>query len=356
MASKLASETVVFPCNTCSLNFTTSELQRTHMRQSWHIHNLRRRVAELPAVSEEEYDTKVKDQGNMHSPEKNDDKKRDQIASYDAETISDAVVASSSGAKAEISEEILATQCLFCNLDSPTLNANIDHMSCTHSLFIPWPEHLSDIESFLGYLAVTIFEYKECLYCGLKKGTVDGVQTHMRDKGHCMIKMDANSELLDFWELSDSDEDDQKEELGGKKPAAIKLSETEMRLPSGAVISSRSDTTQLRARPALEQSRTRSLQHRIRRDDKRTITAGDDQDAADDDHSRPSRSHDHRVAVRGEMGLIGVPEGQMRALQITEKKMKRREAVAKAAYRHAMERQPVKTIYYKTENPVYQAG
>jgi pre-60S factor REI1 len=56
------------------------------------------------------------------------------------------------------------------------------------------------------------------------------------------------------------------------------------------------------------------------------------------------------------MGLAGVTEAQKRALVVTEKKMKRREALAKAAMRHAVEQQPMKTVYYKTENPVYQAG
>jgi pre-60S factor REI1 len=301
----------------------------------------------LAAVSEHQYDA---EQETIHPPKKSDDKKKTEIASYDAETISDAMMAHASVAEDEVSENVPVTRCLFCNLDSLTLNANIDHMSSVHGLFIPSPEQLPDMESFLGYLAVIIFEYKECLYCGLEKGTVDGVQTHMRDKGHCMIKMDATSELLDFWELSDSENDGENEDVDRTKTAATKLSETEMRLPSGAVINSRSDSTQLRARPGLEQSRTRSSQHRARRDEKRAITVSDDSDRADDHHNRPSRSNDRRIAVRGEMGLIGVPENQLRALQVSEKKMKRREAVAKAAYRHAMEGQPVKTMYYKVSH------
>jgi pre-60S factor REI1 len=36
--------------------------------------------------------------------------------------------------------------------------------------------------------------------------------------------------------------------------------------------------------------------------------------------------------------------------------MKSREESAKAKVRYKAERQPKKTVYYKTENPVYQAG
>jgi len=220
-------------------------------------------------------------------------------------------------------------------------------MSSVHGLFIPSPDQLSDMESFLGYLATIIFKYKECLYCGLEKATVDGVQTHMRDKGHCMIKMDAESELLDFWELSDSEDEDQNEDEEPTKRAAIKLSETEMRLPSGVVIQSRSDATQLRAMPRLAQSRIKGSQYRIKRDEMRAITAGENQGQTDESQGRPSGSNDRCVAVRGEMGLVGIPESQRRALQITEKKMKRREAIAKAAQRYAAEKEPIKAKYYK---------
>lgn len=226
-------------------------------------------------------------------------------------------------------------------------------MSSQHGLFIPSPERL-DMESFLGYLAVIVFSYNECLYCHLEKGTVDGVQTHMRDKGHCMINMSADSELLEFWSLSDSEDDSDNDIPEPTKGEAIKLSTTEMRLPTGLVINSRSDTTQLRSRPDLTQSRSKSSQYRTKRDEKLAITAAETSETtANDQQSKPSSTsnkHETRVAVRGEMGLTGVSENQRRALQVTEKKMKRREAVAKAASRYAMEQEPVKTKYYKVSD------
>jgi pre-60S factor REI1 len=312
------------------------------------IYNLRRRVAEMPALSEAQYNAKAEGQENSHR-QKNSDKPRNKRISYDsnAEVESDSIPEELPEAEHEISKKVPPTQCLFCNLDSPTLDTNIDHMSSVHGLFIPSPDQLSDMESFLEYLAIIIFENHECLYCGLEKGTVDGVQTHMRDKGHCMINMNAESELLDFWEFPDSGDEGQTEDEDRTKSAAIKLSETEMRLPSGVVINSRSDTTQLRAKPGLAQSRTKSSQYRVKRDEMRAIAAGENQETADETQSRASRSNDHRVAVRGEMGLAGISENQRRALQITEKKMKSREAVAKAAQRHAVEQQPIKTKYYK---------
>ncbi|CAO2650103.1 Nn.00g013950.m01.CDS01 [Neocucurbitaria sp. VM-36] len=351
----MTSKARLFPCNTCSITFNTSELQRSHMRQSWHIYNLRRRVAELPALSEDQYITQVKSQEVVDRGKDSDEQGKRRIPSYDAEVESDHKPEDIPEAEHEFSEKVPSTQCLFCNLNSSTLDANIDHMSSLHGLFISSPEQLSDMESFLGYLATIIFEYNECLYCGLGKGTVGGVQTHMRDKGHCMITMNAESDLLDFWELSDSENEDENEDEDRKKSAAIKLSSTEIRLPSGIIINSRSDTTQLRSRPGLTQSRTKSSQYRVKRDELRAINTGESQET-DEAQSKPSLSNDRRVAVRGEMGLAGVSENQRRALQITEKKMKKREAVAKAAHRYAMEQQPVKAMYYKTEAPIYQAG
>lgn len=310
------------------------------------VHNLRRRVAGLPALSEEQYLTQTEGQEIVHRVKDSDERRKKPIFSHDAEVEADSIPEDVLETEYKISEKVPPTQCLFCNLDSPTLHANIDHMSSLHGLFIPLPNQLSDMESFLGYLAIIIFEYNECLYCGLEKGTVDGVQTHMRDKGHCMIKMNAESELLDFWELSSSGDEGQSEDKYAKS-AAIKLSETEMRLPSGVIINSRSDTTQLRAKPGLAQTRAKGPQYRMKRDEMRAITAGGNQETTDEEQSRLSRSNDRRVAVRGEMGLVGIPESQRRALQITEKNMKRREAIAKAARQYAAEQEPVKAKYYK---------
>ncbi|KAF2024439.1 hypothetical protein EK21DRAFT_78689 [Setomelanomma holmii] len=346
----------VFPCNTCSITFTTSEPQRSHMRQSWHITNLRRRIAEQPALSEEEYNSQAR--SHDFSPRCSDsDEEREPrmpVPIIAIQPTDDIPIAPHRPAG-----KGPASQCLFCNIVSSTLNTNVDHMSAKHGLFIPSPERLSDMCSFLGYLAMIIFDYKQCLYCGIQKSSVDGVQTHMRDKGHCMINVSAESELLDFWAISDSEGEvaDLKE-----KVAAVKFSDTEMRLPSGTVINSRSDTTQLRTTPGVAQPRSKSSQHQSKRDEMRAIAAAEGNAETTRNYERqyqPLHSNDRRIAVRSEMGLAGVPEDQKRALVVTEKNMKRREAVAQAATQRAMERQPKTKIYsgrYKLQNPVYMAG
>ncbi|BAO41918.1 zinc finger protein REH1 [Kluyveromyces marxianus] len=45
------SDTVMFTCNSCMIQFQSSDLQRHHMKTEWHRYNLKRRVAELPPIS-----------------------------------------------------------------------------------------------------------------------------------------------------------------------------------------------------------------------------------------------------------------------------------------------------------------
>ncbi|ANZ74298.1 BA75_01524T0 [Komagataella pastoris] len=48
-----------FTCNTCGLAFHDAENQREHMKGDWHRYNLKRRVADLPPVDEQTFNSKV---------------------------------------------------------------------------------------------------------------------------------------------------------------------------------------------------------------------------------------------------------------------------------------------------------
>ncbi|KAJ3580257.1 hypothetical protein NPX13_g310 [Xylaria arbuscula] len=126
--------------------------------------------------------------------------------------------------------------CLFCNYDSPTIPLNIVHMERIHGMFIPEKQYLVDVEGLITSLQERIREYNECLYCGKIKNTIPAVQTHMRDKGHCMIPFTTEEEQLmigDFYDFrstySDGEEsedesvDDDKPnggaKLGAKRPS-----------------------------------------------------------------------------------------------------------------------------------------
>ena len=59
MASTDVSQTHPYTCNSCMVAFRESDAQRTHMRSDWHKYNLKRRVAELPPVSADDFKAKL---------------------------------------------------------------------------------------------------------------------------------------------------------------------------------------------------------------------------------------------------------------------------------------------------------
>ncbi|OBA20819.1 hypothetical protein METBIDRAFT_43403, partial [Metschnikowia bicuspidata var. bicuspidata NRRL YB-4993] len=46
-------------CVSCALEFPDAPAQRAHMKLDWHRYNLKRRVAQLPAISEAVFVDKI---------------------------------------------------------------------------------------------------------------------------------------------------------------------------------------------------------------------------------------------------------------------------------------------------------
>lgn len=129
------------------------------------------------------------------------------------------------------------TKCLFCNYGSPTFKLNVIHMAKIHGLFIPEQNYLVDLEGLLRYMQAKIYQNFECLYCHKLRGNAEGVQTHMRDKGHCKIAFETEEEMIEvgqFYDFSSTYSDDGREdsdaEMDGAKPqqnGGVKLEERE---------------------------------------------------------------------------------------------------------------------------------
>lgn len=94
-------------------------------------------------------------------------------------------------------------QCLFCNYISPSLELNLDHMSRQHGFFVPEREYLVDLSGLINYLSETVLVLHTCLYCHKSVHTSSGVQTHMRDRGHCMIAYSTEEEQLEIGDFYD---------------------------------------------------------------------------------------------------------------------------------------------------------
>ncbi|EDO18728.1 hypothetical protein Kpol_1055p85 [Vanderwaltozyma polyspora DSM 70294] len=53
------SSNALFTCNSCVIQFKSSDLQRYHMKTEWHRYNLKRRVAQLPPITADEFAEKL---------------------------------------------------------------------------------------------------------------------------------------------------------------------------------------------------------------------------------------------------------------------------------------------------------
>lgn len=93
--------------------------------------------------------------------------------------------------------------CLFCNYKSPSFSLNINHMGRFHGMFIPEKEFLAEPESLVKYLHDKIHTNNECLKCHKIVHTPAGIQTHMRDRGHCMIAFETDEELVEIGQFYD---------------------------------------------------------------------------------------------------------------------------------------------------------
>lgn len=93
--------------------------------------------------------------------------------------------------------------CLFCNYKSPTFALNLTHMDRFHGMFIPEKEFLVDPEKLLKYLHDKVHINNECLKCHKLLHTASGIQTHMRDRGHCMIAFETDAELVEVGQFYD---------------------------------------------------------------------------------------------------------------------------------------------------------
>ncbi|KAF5689988.1 transcription factor [Fusarium denticulatum] len=99
----------------------------------------------------------------------------------------------------------------------------------THGFNIPFQEFLAvDLETLVSYFHFVTNTYRECICCGTRRSTVEGIQHHMLAKGHC--RFDISPETEEFYELPRYED-----ALGDRKQNAG----DPVRLPSGRIISNR---------------------------------------------------------------------------------------------------------------------
>lgn len=260
-----------YTCVSCGLAFNDATGQRDHMKSDWHRYNLKRRVAQLPAIDEATFNSKIavhssaEEAGSQSSTRKQLTKKdlrhqqkealqkqkqellavRQAIQSklsLEQENLSDSptddsknkidvsstdeVTHQDTSKEDEITEEdvikeklanrveITPTTCLFCPEKSSvvfeTVDENISHMFKDHGLYVPETKYLVDKEGLLSYLGEKIGLGNVCLVCSYQGKNVGAVREHMKTKRHMKIPYETENEKLeisDFYDFSSTYQD-----------------------------------------------------------------------------------------------------------------------------------------------------
>ena len=273
-------------CLACCLEFTDSEIQRSHYKTDWHKYNLKRSIVDMVPVSLEEFrkrqeklsptstDTATaklvcepcqkvyssKNAYEAHSRSKKHIKITSHLESFAPKELTRQQkpilgLISENATEKEIKDAIDSNikssrilgpkDCLFCPERFDSLDDRLSHLTLTHSFYIPDIEYLIDIEGLLGYLAHKIAVMFTCIHCngrGRCFYSLEAVWKHMADKGHCKLHMDDELEYSDFYDFTSSYPDftgDGDIADITSQPLIITPDETALILPSGNRLGSR---------------------------------------------------------------------------------------------------------------------
>ena len=240
-------------CITCQVRFHDADLHRAHFKGDWHRYNLKRKVANLSVLTAEAFEERrvahenqakegeggggKKSDGNYcvacgkcfknnkayenhiqskkhqemilkfeNTPatlkpaveEEEEEEEEEEDGDMEVEEVD-------SDEWEEEEDPIEIVDCLFCSHHSSNLEKNLSHMTVSHSFFLPDPEFISNLEGLMCYLGAKVGQGKMCLWCddkGKRFSSVQDVQRHMQDKGHCKLLHEADS-LLEYDEWYD---------------------------------------------------------------------------------------------------------------------------------------------------------
>lgn len=231
------------------------------MRSDWHRYNLKRRVAQLPAISETQFTEKVAAMTKAEAEEpktralkkEERQKKREELAEKKKQILDMARKAMQEGRKRELSDEVTTeeakkdakdeskeeikeevkeevkeeteteptedeliliklknkveippTTCLFCKKtrDFDSIDENIAHMFKAHGLYMPEKKYLEDISGLLNYLGEKV-GFGFCIACNYQGRTCEAAREHMILKRHMRIPYETEDERLEISQFYD---------------------------------------------------------------------------------------------------------------------------------------------------------
>lgn len=252
-------------CNSCAQVFESSAAQRDHMRSEWHRYNLKRRVAQLPAIPLETFELKVVQRSAESSEPQDVRAQKKALKARKQALLAEQRARDAARTEEELIQEKLnnaveipPTQCLFCT--KPTsfsdVDTTLDHMARQHGFSLPEPKLLVDRMGLLKYLSEKIGLGNVCLVCPYQGRSLGAVQAHMLAKRHCRVPFDTEDDQLELssfyeaWEDVDDDEDNGEpfegdEELAtddqdGEQDNTLYHDGVDLHLPSGIKVGHRS--------------------------------------------------------------------------------------------------------------------
>lgn len=215
----------VYTCNSCVLTFDASDEQRAHMKSDWHRYNLKRRVAQLPPISFETFDSKVSaaaastsksaekekpvtkkelkrrekqallekkkklleiaranmlenmqksqegdtpDLSKLSLQENEENKEKEEPKKEEPEQLTEEEMAERvMQEKLRNRVDIPLEQCLFCehNKHFKDVEENLEHMFRTHGFYIPEQKYLVDKIGLVKYMSEKIGLGNICIVC-----------------------------------------------------------------------------------------------------------------------------------------------------------------------------------------------
>ncbi|RBQ77360.1 hypothetical protein FVER14953_12938 [Fusarium verticillioides] len=203
-------------CRLCNIELRGLETWKAHVKSDGHVQKLQEKVHGV-TVSSTTSPSKL-------SPPRS--QRRDKFE-YDGLEFESDVEDDLEEDQELVATEFVPGYCLFCPKDTSTLDESMKHMSSSHGFNIPFQEFLAvDLETLISYLHFVINTYRECICCGTRRSTVEGIQHHMLAKGHC--RFDISPETEEFYEIPRYED-----ALGNRKQDTS----DPVRLPSGRIIS-----------------------------------------------------------------------------------------------------------------------
>lgn len=229
--------------------------------------------------------------------------------SNDSTDSEDEISQSDTEAENDVKEDAIpdfdSKKCIICPHNAQSFDDSLSHMKTTHSFKIPYQSHLTvDLETLIWYLHFIIFTYRECIGCGTRRRTVEGLQQHMVDKGHCRVEL--SDEMLEFYDLEGL--------KGYGTGTTIAVDSDSLRLASGKILSHRAASS---ARP---RHRTLSPEENDNHQESLPGHAQSDVLSTRDRRDAALASQLARLSIKDQQSLMHLPSSEQRSFLLQRKK------------------------------------